>query len=81
MMAKSAALPPVKRVPTVTNRSGWRVEPGSLLMKSLCNADNSPDDIDRSRYVIKMAPVFNAWDRCSGRPAEAEDAEAGATWP
>jgi hypothetical protein len=65
----------------VTNHSGWHVQPGSLLMKSLCNADNSPDDIDRSRYVIKMAPTFNAWDRCSGRPAESEDAEAGTIWP
>lgn len=65
-MAKHAAPQPAKRMVTVMTRSGWHVEPGSLLMKSLCNGDNYPDHIDRSRYIIRLAPVSNAWDRCSG---------------
>jgi hypothetical protein len=80
-MSKPATFPPIKRTATVMTRSGWHVEPGSLLMKSLCNGDNSPDDIDRSRYVIKMAPIFNAWDRCAGRPLETENVEVDTTWP
>ncbi|TFD85008.1 XRE family transcriptional regulator [Cryobacterium lactosi] len=53
----------------VANRSGWVVDPGTLTMAFLANADNPTDQ--RERFIITaatMAPA-NAWDRCSGGAA------------
>lgn len=55
----------------VTNRSGLPLDPDSLLIRSLCNADEArTGNVDRSRYIITATapdPVpANPWNRCSG---------------
>ena len=55
----------------VTNRSGWPIDPESITMAFLTNADNGAD-IGRERYVIAPAmpqPSANPWNRCSGSSA------------
>lgn len=37
---------------TIRSQAGRVVKPGELLIAELCNGDNSPDDIDRSAYLI-----------------------------